>query len=69
MKKSSICGSLIKIAWNLHVTVIPTLNLEDTALVIEKLALQENHEISEFPMLACTAPRKLNRELTRIWAT
>lgn len=41
MKIASIYGALSKIAYKLGIAVIPTRNLDDTAIVIERIAYRE----------------------------
>ena len=60
LKSSSIYGSLSKISYKLGVSVIPTVNLEHTAIVIERIAHQERKKSEDKGIIPRSTPKKLN---------
>lgn len=66
MKLSSIYGALAFISYKLRISVIPTRNLEDTALVIERIAYREQVK-DDMPILARTAPKGMSTEDRRAY--
>ncbi len=61
MKLSSIYGALSFISYKLGIAVIPTRNLEDTAIVIERIAYREQIK-DEMPLLSRRAPKELSKK-------
>jgi len=61
MKRSSIYGALAFISYKLGISVIPTLNLEDTAIVIERIAYREQVK-DDMPLLSRRAPKEMTVE-------
>ena len=66
MKHSSIYGALAFISYKLGVSVIPTRNLEETALVIERIAYREQVK-NNMPLLSRKAPKGMTIEDRRIY--
>ena len=66
MKKSSIYGALAFISYKMGIAVIPTLNLEDTAIVIERIAYREQVK-DDMPLLSRKAPRMMSVEDRRTY--
>ena len=64
MKISSIYGALSYISYKLGISVIPTRNLEDTAIVIERIAYREQKK-GDIPLLARKAPKELSKKERR----
>ena len=64
MKISSIYGALAKIAYKLGFAVIPTRNLEDTAIVIERIAYREQVKDGA-TILSRKAPKSMSIEERR----
>ncbi|MFW9937618.1 MAG: ERCC4 domain-containing protein [Candidatus Thorarchaeota archaeon] len=61
---SSIYGALVYISYKLGVSVIPTRNLEDTTIVIERIAYREQIK-DGIPLLSRKAPKGMNVEERR----
>ena len=61
MKISSIYGALSYISYKLGISVIPTRNLEDTAIVIERIAYREQIKDS-MPLLSRRAPKEMSKK-------
>ena len=61
MKISSIYGALSFISYKLGIAVIPTRNLEDTAIVIERIAYREQVK-DDMPLLSRKAPKGMSVE-------
>jgi ERCC4-type nuclease len=61
MKISSIYGALSYISYKLGISVIPTRNLEDTAIVIERIAYREQIKDS-MPLLSRKAPKEMSKK-------
>ncbi|MFW9898671.1 MAG: ERCC4 domain-containing protein [Candidatus Thorarchaeota archaeon] len=61
MKLSSIYGALSFISYKLGIAVIPTRNLEDTAIVIERIAYREQIK-DEMPLLSRRAPKEMSKK-------
>ena len=59
MKISSIYGALSFISYKLGISVIPTRNIEDTAIVIERIAHREQVKDS-IPLLSRVAPKGMD---------
>ncbi|MHA1986802.1 MAG: ERCC4 domain-containing protein [Promethearchaeota archaeon] len=64
MKISSIYGALAFISYKLGISVIPTRNLEDTAIVIERIAYREQIK-DNMPLLSRKAPKELSKKERR----
>ena len=64
MKISSIYGALSYIAYKLGIAVIPTRNLEDTAIVIERIAYREQIK-DNMPLLSRRAPKEMSKKERR----
>ena len=60
MKISSIYGALSYISYKLGISVIPTRNLEDTAIVIERIAYREQIK-DNMPLLSRKAPKEMSK--------
>jgi len=61
MKISSIYGALSFISYKLGISVIPTRNIEDTAIVIERIAYREQIK-DEMPLLSRRAPKEMSKK-------
>jgi len=61
MKISSIYGALSFISYKLGVSVIPTRNVEDTAIVIERIALREQSDDKDSSPFARSAPKAMDK--------
>ena len=64
MKISSIYGALSFISYKLGISVIPTRNLEDTAIVIERIAYREQVK-DDMPLLSRRAPKGMSKKERR----
>lgn len=64
MKISSIYGALSYISYKMGISVIPTRNLEDTAVVIERIAYREQIK-DDAPLLSRKAPKGMSKEERR----
>ncbi len=64
MKISSIYGALSFISYKLGISVIPTRNLEDTAIVIERIAHREQIKDS-MPIFSRKAPKEMSKNERR----
>ncbi len=64
MKIASIYGALAYISYKLGISVIPTRGLEDTAIVIERIAYREQIK-DNVPLLSRKAPKGLSLEERR----
>ena len=64
MKISSIYGALSYISYKLGIAVIPTRNLEDTAIVIERIAYREQIK-DNMPLLSRRAPKEMSKKERR----
>ena len=64
MKITSIYGALSFISYKLGISVIPTRNLEDTAIVIERIAYREQVK-DNMPLLSRKAPKELSKKERR----
>jgi len=64
MKISSIYGALAFISYKLGISVIPTRNIEDTAIVIERIANREQVK-DGMPLLSRKAPKGMSTEERR----
>ena len=64
MKISSIYGALSFISYKLGVSVIPTRNLEDTAIVVERIAYREQVKDS-MPIFSRRAPKQMSKNERR----
>jgi Fanconi anemia group M protein len=64
MKISSIYGALSFISYKLGISVIPTRNLEDTAIVIERIAYREQVKDSA-PIFSRKAPKNMSKKERR----
>ena len=61
MKISSIYGALSFVSYKLGISVIPTRNLEDTAIVIERIAYREQVK-DDMPLLSRRAPKEMSKK-------
>ncbi len=61
MKISSIYGALSFVSYKLGISVIPTRNLEDTAIVIERIAYREQIK-DDMPLLSRRAPKEMSKK-------
>ncbi|MFX1394173.1 MAG: ERCC4 domain-containing protein [Promethearchaeota archaeon] len=61
MKITSIYGALSFISYKLGISVIPTRNLEDTAIVIERIAFREQIK-DDMPFLSRRAPKEMSKK-------
>jgi Fanconi anemia group M protein len=61
MKISSIYGALSFVSYKLGISVIPTRNLEDTAIVIERIAYREQVK-DDMPLLSRKAPKEMSKK-------
>jgi len=61
MKITSIYGALSFISYKLGISVIPTRNLEDTAIVIERIAYREQIK-DDMPFLSRRAPKEMSKK-------
>jgi len=59
MKITSIYGALSFISYKLGISVIPTRNIEDTAIVIERIAFREQVK-DDIPLLSRVAPKGMD---------
>ncbi len=66
MKHSSIYGALAFISYKLGVSVIPTRNLEETAITIERIAYREQIK-NDMPLLSRKAPKGMTIDDRRIY--
>jgi len=64
MQISSIYGALSFISYKLGISVIPTRNLEDTAIVIERIAYREQVKDS-MPIFSRKAPKAMSKKERR----
>lgn len=64
MKISSIYGALSFVSYKLGISVIPTRNLEDTAIVIERIAYREQVK-DDMPLLSRRAPKEMSKKERR----
>ncbi|UCD02053.1 MAG: hypothetical protein JSV23_03255 [Promethearchaeota archaeon] len=64
MNITSIYGALSFISYKLGISVIPTRNLEDTAIVIERIAYREQEKDS-MPIFARKAPKQMSKKERR----
>ncbi len=64
MKISSIYGALSFLSYKLGISVIPTRNLEDTAIVIERIAYREQVK-DNMPLMSRKAPKELSKKERR----
>ncbi|MGV9174261.1 MAG: ERCC4 domain-containing protein, partial [Promethearchaeia archaeon] len=64
MKISSIYGALTYISYKMKISVIPTRNLEDTGIIIERIAYREQVK-DESPVLSRKAPKGMDIEERR----
>ncbi|MFW9772941.1 MAG: ERCC4 domain-containing protein [Candidatus Thorarchaeota archaeon] len=64
MKISSIYGALSYISYKLGISVIPTRDIEDTAIVIERIAYREQIK-DNMPLLSRKAPKEMSKKERR----
>ncbi|MFW9942119.1 MAG: ERCC4 domain-containing protein [Candidatus Thorarchaeota archaeon] len=64
MKISSIYGALAYISYKLGISVIPTRNIEDTAIVIERIAYREQIKDGS-PIFSRKAPKQMSKKERR----
>ncbi|KKK76861.1 hypothetical protein LCGC14_2859400, partial [marine sediment metagenome] len=57
---------LAVVSYKLHIAVIPTRNLEDTAIVIERIAFREQIK-DDMPILSRKAPKMMSEDDRRIF--
>ena len=65
MRLSSIYGVLAKVSYVLGISVIPTRNLEDTAILIERIAFREQVKKDSGTVLSRKAPKQMSLEERR----
>jgi len=61
---NSIYGALSFISYKLGISVIPTINLEHTAIVIERIAYREQVK-DNFPLMSRVAPKEMSKKERR----
>ncbi len=66
MKISSIYGALAFVSYKLGISVIPTRNLKETAIVIERIAYREQVK-NDIPLLSRKAPKEMSKKDRRIY--
>ncbi len=66
MKISSIYGALAFVSYKLGISVIPTRNLKETAITIERIAYREQVK-DDMPLLSRKAPKTMSKEDRRIF--
>lgn len=66
MKISSIYGALSMVSYKLGISVIPTRNIEDTAIVVERIAYREQVK-DNMPVLSRNAPKSMSKTERRIY--
>jgi len=66
MKISSIYGALAFVSYKLGISVIPTRNLKETAITIERIAYREQVK-DDMPLLSRKAPKTMSKEDRRIY--
>ncbi len=64
MNINSILGALSFVSYKLGISVIPTRHLEDTAIVIERIAYREQVK-DDMPLLYRSAPKKMSLQERR----
>lgn len=64
MKISSIYGALSFISYKLGISVIPTRNIDDTAIVVERIAYREQVKDST-PIFSRRAPKEMSKKERR----
>ncbi|MFX0041986.1 MAG: ERCC4 domain-containing protein [Candidatus Hodarchaeota archaeon] len=64
MNIKSIYGALSFVSYKLGISVIPTRNIEDTAIVIERIAYREQAKDS-IPILSRKAPKEMSKKERR----
>jgi len=64
MKISSIYGALSFISYKLGISVIPTRNIEDTAIVVERIAFREQVK-DNMPIFSRRAPKQMSKKERR----
>lgn len=67
VKKSSIYGMLSKIALDLEIQIIPTASIEDTALLIKRMAIRLNKEKENIDFNPRIAPKRMNKREEQIF--
>jgi ERCC4-type nuclease len=65
MKISSIYGALSVVSYKLGISVIPTRNIEDTAIVIERIAYREHSDDDNNSLFARSAPKAMDQSARR----
>ena len=66
MRISSVYGALVKISYKMGISVIPTQNLEHTAVAIERLAYREQIKHGEV-VFSRKAPKSMSEEDRRVY--
>ncbi len=64
MSLNSIYGALSFVSYKLGISVIPTRNLQDTAIVIERIAIREQVR-DDMPLMSRVAPKGMNEKERR----
>jgi ERCC4-type nuclease len=59
MRLSSVYGALSMVSYKLGISVIPTRNIEDTAITIERIAFREQVK-DDMPVLARSSPKTMS---------
>ena len=66
MRLSSVYGALSMVLYKLGISVIPTRNVEDTAIVIERIAYREQVK-DDMPILARNCPKTMSNKERRYY--
>jgi DNA excision repair protein ERCC-4 len=66
MRLSSVYGALSMVSYKLDISVIPTRNIEDTAITIERIAFREQVK-DDMPILARSSPKTMNDKERRYY--
>ena len=66
MRISSIYGALAYVSYKLNVSVIPTRNVSDTAVVVERIAYREQVK-DDMPILSRSSPKTLDDAERRMY--
>lgn len=61
MRLSSIYGALAYVSYKLKISVIPTRNIDDTVITIERMAIREQIK-DDAPIISRTAPKRLSQK-------
>ncbi|MHA1149511.1 MAG: ERCC4 domain-containing protein [Promethearchaeota archaeon] len=64
MRKSSIYGMLSKISYKMGIAIIPTLNISDTVIVIERIAFREQIK-KDSSIISRSVPKEMSKKERR----